>query len=116
MSLTSEYEQTNFKRAEFNLVEYNNSKSVNTFRSTLWLNGKYNLFKNKMILTHEMYFQPSLEESDNFRWRADVAIEFPVWKFLNFKINYLRTYESIVIAGQQQEDEFLTFGFTLKNY
>lgn len=116
MSLTAEHEQTNFKRANFNLTEYNNSKSINTFRSTLWLNGKYYLFKNKMILTHEMYFQPSLEESDNFRWRADVGIEFPVWKFLNFKINYLRTYESIVIAGQQQEDEFLTFGFTLKSY
>ncbi|MEQ6122765.1 DUF481 domain-containing protein [Pseudotenacibaculum sp. MALMAid0570] len=116
MSLTGEYEQTNFKRANFNLVEYNTSKSINTFRSTLWMNGRYYIFKNKMILTHEMFFQPSLEDSDNFRWRADVALELPVWKFLNFKINYLRTYESIVITGQKQEDEFLTFGLTLKNY
>ncbi len=116
MSLTSEYEQTHFKRADFNLTEYNNSPSINTFRSTLWVRGSYHLFKNKMMLNHEMYFQPSLEQGNNFRWRADIAVEFPLWKFLNFKINYLRTYESIVIAGQQQEDEFLTFGFTLKNY
>jgi len=116
MSLTSEYEQTRFKQANFNLTEYNNSTDINTFRSTLWVNGKYNLFKKKMILTHEMYFQPSLEQGNNFRWRADVGVEFPVWNFLNFKINYLRTYESIVIAGQEQEDEFLTLGFTLKSY
>ena len=116
MSLTSEYEQTNFKSANFNLTEYNVSKSINTFRSTIWVNGKYHLFKNKMILNHEVYFQPSLEESNNFRWRADIGLEFPVWKFLNFKINYLRTYEGIVILGQEQEDEFLTFGLTLKSY
>jgi hypothetical protein len=116
MSLTGEYEQTKFKRADFNLTEYNNDRNINTFRTTLWVNGKYNLFKKKMILSHEMYFQPSLEQSNNFRWWADLAMEFPLWKHLNFKINYLRTYENIVIAGQQQEDEFLTFGFTLKSY
>jgi hypothetical protein len=116
MSLTSEYEQTNFRRANFNLTEYNSSKSINTWRSTLWVSGKYHLFKKKLILSHEMYAQPSLEHSNNFRWWADVALELPISKHLNFKINYLRTYENIVIAGQQQEDEFLTFGLTLKSY
>jgi len=116
MSLTGEYEQTRFKRADFNLTEYNSDRNINTFRTTLWINGNYNLFKKKLILKHEMYFQPSLEMGNNFRWWADVAMEFPIWKHLNFKINYLRTYENIVIAGQQQEDEFLTFGLTLKSY
>ncbi|MFY0631315.1 MAG: DUF481 domain-containing protein [Flavobacteriaceae bacterium] len=116
VSLTGEYEQTNFKRADFNIAAYNNSTSINTFRSTLWVHGKYHVFKNKFILSHEMYVQPSLEESNNFRWRADVALEIPVWKFLNFKINYLRTYESIVIKNQERKDEFLTFGVTLKSY
>ena len=116
MSITGEYEQTRFKRADFNLTEYNIDRNINTFRSTLWISGHYNLFKKKLILKHEMYFQPSWEQGNNFRWWADVALEFPIWKHLNFKINYLRTYENIVIAGQQQEDEFLTFGLTLKSY
>ena len=60
--------------------------------------------------------QPSLQDSDNFRWRGDISLEFPVWDFLNFKINYYRTYESVVVEPQLQEDEFLTFGFTIKNY
>jgi putative salt-induced outer membrane protein YdiY len=87
-----------------------------TFRATIWINGKYHLFQNKIILNHESYFQPSLEEGNNFRWQADVGLELPIWKFLSFKINYRHTFESIVIENQNQEDRFLTFGLTLKSY
>ena len=115
-SLTSEYEHTDFTQANFNRIFYNRSSSINTFRGTLWVNGHYSLFKNKMIVSHQSYFQPSLEQGSNYRWQADLGLEFPLWKFLNFKINYLHTFESIVIADQEQEDRFLTFGFTLKSY
>ena len=116
VSLTAEYEETDFASTTFNRSEYNGNRVINTFRATIWLNGKYYLFKNKLILTHESYFQPSLEASNNFRWRGDLGLELPVWKFLNFKVNYLNTFESLVIQGQEQEDRFLTFGFTLKSY
>ena len=116
MSLTTEYENTDFKTTDFNENEFDGMKEIDTWRTTLWMNGRYEVFTKKMIITHEMFFQPSLESGNNFRWRADLGLEFPVWKFLNFKINYLRTYESIVVASQQQEDEFLTFGFTIKSY
>lgn len=116
LSLTTEYEQTRFDQANFNRSEYNGDRSINTFRATLWVNGKYHLFDKRLVLSHESYFQPSLERSDNYRWQADIAVEVPLKKFLNFKINYLQTFESIVIADQEQEDRFLTFGFTLKNY
>lgn len=116
MSLTSEFEQTNFARADFNLTEYNSSKSINTLRGTVWINGKYQIFKNKLILTHESYFQPSLEQGNNFRWQADIGVELPVWKYVNFKFNYLHTYENIVISGQKEQDQFVTFGLTIKNY
>jgi hypothetical protein len=115
-SLTSEYEQTNFNNTNFNLNEYDGRDEIDTWRGTVWVSGKYYLFKDKVILSHESYIQPSIEESNNYRWQADFGMEFPIWKFLNFKINYLRTYESIVIEGQKREDQFLTFGFTLKSY
>ena len=102
--------------SKFNLPEYNGNSSINTFRSTFWVNGKYNLFKKKVIINHEIYFQPSLEHSNNFRWQADVGLEFPIWKYLNFKINYRHTFESIVIESQKQEDGMMSFGFTLKSY
>jgi hypothetical protein len=115
-SLSSEYEQTNFTEDNFNLPEYDGNRSINTIRSTIWVSGKYYLFDKKLIMSHENYFQPSLENSDNFRWQADIGLELPISKFLNFKINYLHTFESIVIEGQNREDTFLTFGVTLKNY
>ena len=115
-SLTSEYEQTNFNSTDFNISEYDGNDEIDTFRATLWINGKYYLFKDKVVLSHESYVQPSLEESNNYRWQADFGLEFPIWKFLNFKINYLHTFESIVVADQKREDRFLTFGLTLKSY
>ena len=116
ISISSEYEHTDFARDRFNTAEYNGSPSINTMRATFWANGKYHVFKNKMIVTHETYFQPSLSRSDNFRWRADLNLEFPIAKYLNFKVNYLHFYESVVIEGQVREDQFLTFGFVLKRY
>jgi hypothetical protein len=115
-SLSSEYEQTRFNETNFNIPEYNGRDYINTWRATLWVSGKYHLFKGKLILSHESYYQPSLEEGNNYRYQGDFGIELPVWKFLNFKINYLHTYESIVIQGQARDDRFLTFGLTLKNY
>jgi len=116
ISISSEYENTDFSTTNFNFSEYKGSQSINTMRSTIWLNGKYSLFKNKMILNHESYFQPSLEEGNNYRWQADIGLEFPVWKYVNFKVNYRHTFESIVVVNQQQQDRFLTAGFTLKSY
>lgn len=116
MSLTGEYEHTEFQTTDFKIDDYDGFTAINTWRSTLWLQGEYQLFENKMVFKHEFYFQPSLQDSDNFRWRGDLSLEFPIWDFLNFKINYYRTYESLVVVNQLQEDEFLTFGFTIKNY
>ena len=116
LAISSEYEHTDFGKGNFNLSEYNGNKSLNTFRGTIWVNGKYHLFKKKVIVNHEFYFQPSLEQSNNFRWQADAGLELPIWEFLNFKINYLHTFESVVIENQKREDNILTFGFTLKSY
>lgn len=115
VSISSEYELTRFNENNFNIPEYDGSTSINTLRGTIWLNGKHKFFDEKVVITHESYAQPSLEESDNFRWRTDVGLELPVWKFLNFKINYIYNFESIVVASQQRADSFLTFGFSLKS-
>lgn len=63
-----------------------------------------------MIFHYESYFQPSVEESNNFRWQTDMGLELPIWKFLNFKVNYLYTYENVVVENQRQIDRLLTFG------
>lgn len=116
VSITSEYEHTNFAQTTFNRAEFNGDETINTFRGTVWVNGKYQILDKKVIFSHESYFQPSLEQSINYRWQADLSLELPIWKFMNFKINYLHTFESIVVEDQKQEDRMLTFGLTLKSY
>ena len=116
IAISSEYEQTVFNTDTFNRTVYNGTRSINTFRGTIWINGKYHLFDKKLILSHESFYQPSLQRGDNYRWRADIGLELPLWKFLNFRVNYLHTSESIVAEDQKQQDRLLTFGFTLKNY
>ena len=116
IALSSEYEQTDFNNDTFIRPAYNGSRSINTFRGTIWINGKYHIFNKKLIVSHESFYQPSLERGDNYRWRADLGLEIPLTKYLNFKTNFLHTYESVVVESQRQEDNLLTFGFTLKNY
>lgn len=116
LSLSSEYERTNFLNSDFNVQSYDGVSKVTTFRGTLWLYGKHSWFQKKVILSHETYFQPSLQERDNFRWQTDVTLEFPIWKYLSVTVNYRHAYEGIVIQNEKQQDDFLTFGLELKNY
>ena len=116
VSVSGEYEQTDFASSNFNRDEYDSNREINTLRGTVWISGRDNLFDDKMILSHESYYQPSLEESNNYRCRADLGLELPIWEFLNFKINFLQTFESVVIENQNQQDRFLTFGFTVKSF
>jgi len=115
-SLSCEYENTNFRENTFNFDEYNGLRSINTARSTLWVNSQSQLFEDKLILSLEAYFQPSLLDENNFRRQADLSVELPITNHLNFKINYLHTYEQIVIEDQRQEDRILTFGLNFKSY
>jgi hypothetical protein len=115
-STSLEYENTDFNETIFNVPYYNGNESIDTFRATLWIYGKYHLINNKVIFSHESYVQPSLERISNYRWRADISLEMPVWKHLDFKINYIHVLESIVVVDQSRVDRFLTFGFTVKNY
>lgn len=114
VSVSTEYERTNFEIDTFNRTEYNGQRAIHTFRGTIWVNGQYHILDKKLILRYESYYQPSLEHGNNYRWKADVSVELPVWKFLNFKINYIHTLESIVAKGQKEEDRFLTFGVNFK--
>ncbi|NNK73182.1 MAG: DUF481 domain-containing protein [Flavobacteriaceae bacterium] len=116
LSVSTEYEHTEFDTDNFNRPEYDGNQSINTYRGTIWLNGRYQLFKGKLVFGHESYFQPSLEKGNNFRYRTDLSLELPIWKFLNFKINYLQSFESVVVENQKQGDRVLTFGFTVKTY
>jgi hypothetical protein len=116
LSLSTEFEHTEFGRSNFNRSQYDGETIINTYRGTIWVNGSYELIKDKMIIRHESFYKPSLERDSNFRWQADTKIELPILTYLNVTISYLYTFENVVISGQKPEDRFFTLGFTLKSY
>ena len=116
ISISWEYENTNFTDNQFNYEEYEGLRSINTVRNTIWLSSKKKIFNEKLHLGAEAYFQPSLEDGNNFRWQVDLSTELPITKRINFKINYLHTYERIVVQDNDQEDIVLTFGFSWKSH
>jgi hypothetical protein len=115
-AISSEYEQTSFANSDFNRNLYDGNQRISTVRGTLWANGRYQLFNKKLIVSHEIYAQPSLQANDNFRWQADLGLQFPLKRHLDFKVNYIHTVESIVIQGQKEQDAVLSFGFNLRSY
>ncbi len=115
-SLTSEFERTQFRSSLFNRSQYNGEASISTLRGTFWMKGRYVMMQNKITLLHESYYQPSLFERDNYRWRADIGIEFSMLKNLALTLNYLQTFESVVMVNQKRRDRFLTVGFSVSSY
>ncbi|MBX2845700.1 MAG: DUF481 domain-containing protein, partial [Saprospiraceae bacterium] len=77
VSLTSEYEQTEFAQADFNRNEYDGQATLDTFRGTIWINGQYKVLNEKLVISHESYYQPSLEDGRNYRWQGDLGLEVP---------------------------------------
>ncbi len=110
LALSGIYEKTNFNTTTFNKTEYNGQNQISTWRATLWLFGKHSLLNNKLILHYDCYVQPSVSQTDNLRWQAEIGADVPLYKGFSFTTNYIYTNESIVAIRQKQADSILTFG------
>lgn len=67
VSVSGEYEQTDFASSDFNRDEFDGNMEINTLRGTIWISGRYHLLDDNVIFSHESYYQPSLEYSNNYR-------------------------------------------------
>ncbi len=107
----------NVKLSFTNLLLHEGTDFITDTDLTLWrssarLKGQYNLFKNKILLKHWFYLQPSFTVK-NFRWNGILSIEFPIYKSLQFRINVEDIYESLVPEGRQNEDRTISLGLSL---
>jgi hypothetical protein len=114
LALSGIYEKTNFTTTTFNKAEYNGQNQITTWRATLWLFGKHSLLNNKLILHYDCYFQPSVSQTDNLRWQAEIGADVPLYKGFSFTTNYIYTNESIVTVKQKIYDNILIFGLSYK--
>ena len=112
IALSGVYETTRFADNAYNYAEYDGSERIDTWRATGWLFGKH-VFANKHLrLYYEAFVQPSVERGNNFRWQAEVGLEWPLWKGFSFVANYIFTHENIVVSNVKQDDGLLVFGIS----
>lgn len=116
VSLSGVYESTQFAGETYNRTAYNGSNRINTWRATARIFGQHRLLQQRLRLYYEAYLQPSVEQSDNFRWLADWGLEMPVWKGVSFNTHFTYTHENIVIASVKQNDLIFTFGVSVRNF
>lgn len=96
-------------------TDFEENQTIETFRNSTRIKGKHLLFKDKLIITHLSFFQPSLQNQKNYRWSNLVNFDIPFTKHLSFQIVFENTYESIVAEGRKNNDSRLMFGFSIKS-
>lgn len=106
------YESTAFASQTFNFPEFNGADQIRLWRQSLYLRGVHRFFEKKLKLFYDAYWQPQLARTKNFRYQANIGLDFPVWKGLNLNANYLMTYENVVAEKVLQRDSIFTFGLS----
>ncbi|MCS7078196.1 MAG: DUF481 domain-containing protein [Bacteroidia bacterium] len=96
------YEKTNFIDKE----------DIQTMRLSVRLRGNYNVFKNRLKLSHLSFFQPSLTDRKNLRWNGIATVEIPFSKRINIRASIENSYESIVAPNRKNNDFRTTFGIS----
>ncbi|MCU0446072.1 MAG: DUF481 domain-containing protein [Microscillaceae bacterium] len=96
-------------------TDFRTNRDILTFRNSTRLKGKYTLFHNRLKINHLVFIQPSVQESDNIRWSANLGIELPLHKLLSLRTAINNSYESVVAEGRRRNDFTWTVGLTFGN-
>ncbi len=112
LSGSAVYEETDFSKNTFNDKTYNGSDRIKVFREIFRLFGRHTFGKNKFVFHYDIYYQPCFSAMNNYRYLADIGLDIPMWKGLNFTSNFLYSYENVVVSNILQQDTILTFGLS----
>lgn len=104
------FESTKFRDTVFNFQEYNGNTNINNWRGTLYLGGWSYLLDKRIRCYYDAYWQPALNNKNNYRIQVDLGADFPIWKGLSLNALYTFTHENVVIDKIKPEDKILTFG------
>jgi hypothetical protein len=105
ISLSTVYETTRFQSDNFNLDIYDGREKINLWRTGAYLFGLHRLSEHSVQIHYEAYWQPGIENTDNYRVFADVGIDIKAWKNLSLGIVYYYSYERVVVDTVLKQDE-----------
>lgn len=106
------YESTVFDSQTFNFPEFDGQDQIKLWRQSFYVRGIHWVFERKMMLYYDAFWQPHLGRNNNFRYQANIGVDFPVWKGLNLNANYLLAFENVVVEKVLQRDAIFTFGLS----
>ncbi len=106
------YEETKFKKIEFNDSFYDGNNFIQLYRSSHWLVGNHTFFNNHLHLYYYAFFQPSLNRFSNYRAQVESILEIPIRKNLFVNFTHVYTYENVIAKGLKNYDSILTYGIT----
>lgn len=104
-------ESSRFSNSTYTVSVYNGEQTVKVWRITSWLMGKHEIAQ-KLRIFYDFYWQPALNNAQNYRWQTDIGVELPVWKGLAVSFLYLYTYENVVAEKVVQADQLVTVGLS----
>lgn len=103
-------EQTRYSTGFFNESYYNGNELIAPWRGILYCSGVHRIIKSKVKLFYNANWQPAFDKVPNNRVQLDIGAEMPVWKGLNFQVEYILNYEQVVASNIKQLDRILSFG------
>ena len=113
ISLGTTYEHKRFLSDTFSEAKYNGDYDINTPRLFIRVAGKNNIGVSNIAFNYDLFYMPSLQYSNNFRYHAEASVSVPVIKHLNIQAGFQYNYENVRIAGIKPNDFFTSYGISL---
>lgn len=111
-------ETTQWKLSTVLLIDrtnFDNGERMKSNRLSLRLKGSQVVIEDKLRLSLEAYFQPSISHmTTDYRWRSTLRCELPFTRLLSISGAYVHSYESITKESRLPGDITLTLGLTLQ--
>ncbi|MCR9013936.1 DUF481 domain-containing protein [Aquiflexum gelatinilyticum] len=112
LSTNTIYESTVFDSQVFNFPEFDGKDNIRLWRQSIYLRGIHRIFEKKLTVFYDAFWQPHLLRTKNFRYQANIGLDFPVWKGFNLNVNYLLGFENVVAEKVLQRDSIFSFGLS----
>ena len=110
-------EETRYQGTSFFIAPENlEGNEVNNWRATMRIIGQHPVFNKKLKISYESWYQPALNDSENWRYYLHAALDFPVARYVSLRATINYTHDNIVLTAIKRDDKFVTFGLTFGNY
>ncbi len=106
------YDGTNF----FIIPENLEMDRVKNWRGTIRVLGNHVMANGKVKIHYETWYQPSLNDTENWRYFMNASLDVPISKHFSFRTAFLYNHDNIVLASIKRDDKIMTFGINWSNF